>query len=358
MLTLIIFVIILGLLIFVHEFGHFLVAKKNGVRVEEFGFGFPPRIFGIKKGETIYSLNWIPLGGFVKIFGEDGSDRINHRSFASKKIWQRTIILLAGVAMNVFLAAVVISLGYGLGLPTAIDDSQVVSHAKVQITEVAPNSPARQGGIKAGDTIVKIVDQVQLNNISQVAQVQNFINNNRGREIIVTLQRGQEVRQVKVVPRINPPAGEGALGIGLVRVTTTFYPWYRAIYEGVKTTFILIWAIIMGLGYLLWQLVGRGQVPVAEIAGPVGIFSLTGQAAQLGFIYLLQLTALLSVNLAIINALPFPALDGGRLLFLLIEKIKGSPVNQKIERAIHSAGFVFLIILMVLITARDMMKLF
>ncbi len=358
MLTVIVFIIILGLLIFVHEFGHFLVAKKNGVRVEEFGFGFPPRIFGIKKGETIYSLNWIPLGGFVKIFGEEGEAKENHRSFASKKIWQRAIILLAGVVMNVVLAIIVISLGYGLGLPTAIDDSQIVSSAKVQITEVAPQSPAQLAGIKVGDIIINIVGQGELNNISRVARVQNFINENKGKEIIVSLQRGRDVREVKITPRVNPPAGEGALGVGLARVTKIAYPWYQAIFEGIKTTFILIWTIILALGYLFWQLVSQGRAPGAEVAGPVGIFSLTGQAAQMGFVYLLQLTALLSINLAIINALPLPALDGGRLLFLIIEKIKGSPVNQRIERAIHSAGFVFLIILMLLITMRDVIKLF
>ncbi len=314
--------------------------------------------FGIKKGETIYSLNWIPLGGFVKIFGEEGEAKENHRSFASKKIWQRAIILLAGVVMNVVLAIIVISLGYGLGLPTAIDDSQIVSSAKVQITEVAPQSPAQLAGIKVGDIIINIVGQGELNNISRVARVQNFINENKGKEIIVSLQRGRDVREVKITPRVNPPAGEGALGVGLARVTKIAYPWYQAIFEGIKTTFILIWTIILALGYLFWQLVSQGRAPGAEVAGPVGIFSLTGQAAQMGFVYLLQLTALLSINLAIINALPLPALDGGRLLFLIIEKIKGSPVNQRIERAIHSAGFVFLIILMLLITMRDVIKLF
>lgn len=358
MLTIIIFIIILGLLIFVHEFGHFLVAKKNGVKVEEFGFGFPPRIFGIKKGETVYSINLIPLGGFVKIFGEEGEAKENHRSFAAKKIWQRAIILLAGVAMNVFLAAIVVSLGYGLGLPTAIDDSQMVSGAKVQITEIAPNSPAQIAGLKSGDIVVKILAEEELNNIGKVNEVQNFIAKNKGEEIVMTLQRGRDVREVKVVPRINPPVGEGALGVDLARVTNVFYPWYQAIYEGVKTTFILIWTITVALGYLFWQLVSQGRAPGAEVAGPVGIFSLTGQAAQMGFVYLLQLTALLSINLAIINALPLPALDGGRVLFLIIEKIKGSPVSQRIERAIHSAGFVFLIILMLLITVRDVIKLF
>ncbi len=358
LITVITFIVILGLLIFVHEFGHFLAAKKNGVKVEEFGFGFPPRILGIKKGETTYSLNLIPLGGFVKIFGEDGEEKNNQRSFAAKKIWQRATILLAGVAMNIFLAIIVISLGFWLGLPTAVEDSQIVSGAKIQITEIASNSPAQAAGIKAGDFIVKISGEKELVNIEKISEVQNSIAENKGREIFITLRRGSEIREVKITPRVSSPAGEGALGVSLARITTTAFPWYKAIYEGFKMTFILIWAIISGLGYLIWQMVSYGRAPGVEIAGPVGIFSLTGQAAQLGFVYLLQLIALLSVNLAIVNALPFPALDGGRVLFLIIEKIKGSPVSQRVEKAIHSAGFVFLIILMLLITIQDIVKIF
>lgn len=358
MLTVIIFIIVLAVLIFVHELGHFLAARKNGVRVEEFGLGFPPRIFGIKKGETVYSLNMIPLGGFVKIFGEEGEGKGDSRSFVSKKIWRRTIILLAGVSMNVLLAAAIISLGFGIGLPEIIDDNQNVGGAQVQITQVTPNSPAQTAGIKTGDVLVKIVGQGELNDISRVSAVQNFISENKGKEIIVSLQRGNDIREVKILARVSPPSNEGPLGVGLARVVKVFYPWYLAIYEGIKTTFILIFTIVVGLGYLLWQLVSQGRAPGAEVAGPVGIFNLTGQAAQLGFIYLLQLTALLSVNLAIINALPFPALDGGRVLFLIIEKIKGSPVSEKIEKAIHSAGFALLILLMALITVRDVIKLF
>ncbi len=425
MLTVIVFIIILGLLIFVHELGHFLVAKKNGVRVEEFGFGFPPRLFGAqrvsiqeskpiafeqqkveltvesensfdgqelitkseiisqkevdlvtrikkwrwlwfgnKKGsepaseKTVYSINLIPLGGFVKIFGEDGQEKENHRSFAAKKIWRRALILAAGVAMNILLAIFLLSLGNIIGSPTVIEDNQNVEGAKVQITVVAPQSPAEQAGIKAGDTFIKMFGSSgQLLDITKVSQVQDFTEKNKGQEISVFLERGKNRIELKLTPRANPPQDEGAMGVGLARVANISYPWYRAIYEGFISTFGLIWLIIKALGILLWQLFSRGKV-MGELTGPVGIFQITGQAAQMGFIYLLNLTALLSINLAIINILPFPALDGGRLLFLLIEKIKGSPVSQKIERTIHSAGFVFLIILMVLITVRDVIKLF
>jgi len=358
MLTVIIFIIILGILIFVHELGHFFVAKKNGVKVEEFGFGFPPRIFGVKRGETIYSINLIPLGGFVKIFGEDGQEKENHHSFAAKKVWQRAIILVAGVAMNVLLAIFLLSLGNIIGTPTAIEDSQNVEGAKVQITVVAFQSPAEQAGIKAGDIFIKMSGgSGQLSDIIKVSQVQDFTEKNKGQEISVFLERGKNQIELKLTPRANPPQEEGAMGVGLARVAVISLPWHRAIYEGAVSVFALAWLILTAVGNLFWHLVTTGKT-TGEITGPVGIFQITGQAAQMGFIYLLNLTALLSINLAIINALPFPALDGGRLLFLLIEKIKGSPVSQKIERTIHSAGFVFLIILMVLITARDVMKIF
>lgn len=357
MLTAIAFIVILGVLVFVHELGHFFVAKKNGVRVEEFGFGYPPRIFGVKRGETIYSLNWIPFGGFVKIFGEDGEAKHSPQSFGSKKIWRRAMILLAGVVMNILLGVALISAGYMLGLPTAIDDGQAVSGARVQIAGVADNSPAQLAGVKSGDFVININDGQEAVSLDKVITMQNLVNQNGGKEITLMLQRGQENLSVKVVPRLSPPAGEGALGVGLARVIKTSYPWYRAIYEGIITTASLIWAIVAALGYLIWQLISHGRA-IGEVAGPVGIYSITGQAAQMGFIYLLQLAALLSINLAIINALPFPALDGGRALFLIIEKIKGSPVSATVEKVVHTAGFAFLIILMLLITIRDLTKIF
>ncbi len=359
MLTVIIFIIILGVLVFVHELGHFLVAKKNGVKVEEFGFGFPPRIFGIKRGGTIYSINAIPLVGFVRILGEDGQDKDDPHSFAAKKIWRRAIILVAGVTMNIILAIFLLSLGNIIGLPTTIDDSQNVNNARVEITDVAANSPAQAAGLKLGDTIIKMTTAGAsvVQNITKVVQVQDFTDQNKGKEITITINRAKALSDLNLTPRANPPSGEGAMGVGLARVADISLPWYRAIYEGFIYTFNLMWLIIQALGMLLWQLISHGKVS-SDITGPVGIYQITGQAAKMGFIYLVNLTALLSINLAIINILPFPALDGGRILFLIIEKIKGSPVSQRVERAVHSAGFVFLILLMLLITVRDVIKLF
>ncbi|HRY52611.1 MAG TPA: RIP metalloprotease RseP [Candidatus Portnoybacteria bacterium] len=358
MLTVVVFILILGLLVFVHELGHFLVAKKMGVKVEEFGFGFPPRLFGIKKGETIYSLNAIPLGGFVKIFGEDGEEKNNKFSFAAKKIWQRAGVLLAGVAMNILLAIALLSLGYMIGLPWSVSDEEAVSGAKVQITQVVANSPADEAGFKVGDAILGASSlSGQLSSVEKVSAVQDFIDKNKGQAVVVLLKRGQTELQVSLVPRVEAPQDEGAMGVGLARVATISFSWQRAIYEGAKETFTLLWLIILSLGSLIWQLFSSGGIG-GEVVGPVGIFSLTGQAAQMGFVYLLQFTALLSVNLAIVNALPFPALDGGRVIFLIIEKIKGSPVSQAVEKAIHTAGFAFLILLMVVITFKDIVRLF
>jgi len=357
MLTAIVFIIILAVLVFVHELGHFLVAKKFGIKVEEFGFGFPPRIWGIKRGGTIYSINWIPFGGFVKIFGEDGGDRADKQSFVSKKIWQRASVLLAGATMNVILAVFLLSLGFMTGLPWAVEDSENIVGAKVQITQVALSSPSESAGIKTGDIVLEASSQVEkLNNLEKVIDFQNFIDRSKGKEVLVNLKRGQSVLTFKLVPRENPPVGEGAMGVGQARVSQISFPWYRAIWEGLMTTFSLIWLTLSSLGLLLWQLFSHGQV-AGEVTGPVGIYSITGQAAQMGFVYILQLAALLSINLAVINAFPFPALDGGRVLFLLIEKIKGSPISERVERTIHSAGFVFLILLMVVVAFKDIVKL-
>ncbi|MBL7155221.1 MAG: RIP metalloprotease RseP [Candidatus Portnoybacteria bacterium] len=362
-LTIIVFILILGLLIFVHEFGHFILAKRAGIRVEEFGFGFPPRIFGIRKGETLYSLNLLPIGGFVKIYGEDGktaspTKKDKARAFYSKPISTRAGILVAGVTMNLVLAAFLLSIGYWLGLPAVVDDQTTdLIGSRVQITQVAFDSPAEKAEIKMGD----IIKQLTINNkqltINTVGEMQEFVEAHQGEEIIVVIQRGDEVLEKTLVPRVSPPENEGPLGVALARTAIVSYPWYRALIMGITSTVNLTWFIIVALGGLLWQLLMTGKLAI-EIAGPVGIFNLTGQAAQLGFIYILQLTALISINLAIINILPFPALDGGRLLFLFIEKIKGSPVSQKIEKIAHTAGFVILILLMVAVTWRDVVRLF
>ncbi|MCX6763088.1 MAG: RIP metalloprotease RseP [Candidatus Moranbacteria bacterium] len=376
MLTVLIFIIILGLLVFVHEFGHFLVARRNGVMAEEFGFGFPPRIFGLYKTkngkrrivwgsknvestDTIYSINWIPLGGFVKIMGEDGEEKKDPKSFASKKPFTRVRILAAGVAMNILLAAVLLSIGYFVGIPQAVEDTAAgkLKDEKIQIIETIPGTPASQMGIKIGDQIVGAAgENNQIASFKTIEDVQNYINANKGQEINLEIRRGAEALKLTGTPRIDFPASEGALGISLVKTAQISYPWYEAIWRGVRSTFDLAGMIIVAFGGLLWKLITGHSIGM-DVSGPVGIAVLTGQVAKLGFIYILQFTAVLSVNLAIINILPIPALDGGRILFIIIEKIKGKPVSQKFEARAHNIGFALLITLMVFVTFRDVARL-
>lgn len=361
LLTILIFIIILGVLIFVHEFGHFMVAKRNGVRVEEFGFGFPPRIFSVKKGETIYSINAIPLGGFVKIYGEEGEGENSPRSFVTKKSWQKASILLAGVAMNIVLAIFLFGLGHLIGLPTAIDESDISKYpnASLKIVSVSSASPAAQAGILEGDSIIslKAADGKVFENIKKPSDFQTFVEAEKGKEITLILQRGSQEISVSLTPRENPPLGQGPTGVQLALVTNISSPWWRAPIDGFLTAIGLLWAIILVFFEIIKNIFSIGRVGV-DLVGPVGIFNLTGQAQTMGFIYLMQLTALLSLNLAFINAFPFPALDGGRALFLVIEKIKGSPISQKVQNIIHSVGFAVLILLMIVITYRDILRFF
>ncbi|MBU3965424.1 RIP metalloprotease RseP [Patescibacteria group bacterium] len=354
--TLIIFLLVLGVLIFVHELGHFLAARREGVVVEEFGFGFPPRIFGFQRGETIYSINLIPLGGFVRIKGEDGENRDDPNSFASKSIFSRFKMLFAGVAANILLAVFLFSIIFFIGAPVVLDknaSSGKITDMRVMIVDVSANSPAYSSGIKSGDTVLSLKDtNGSVFEVKTAKDIQDFIEKNRGKEIVFTVKRGSGILELKTGVRESFPEGQGPTGIGLAEVGTVSYPWYEAIWQGAKWTFeVAVFVILAFLG-LLKGLVISGTAG-GQLTGPVGIAVLTGEAARLGFSYILQFTALLSINLAIINFLPFPALDGGRILFLAIEKIKGRPVSRELEGAVHTAGFMTLILLMVIITFRD-----
>ena len=364
--SIILFFIVLAVLILSHELGHFLAAKKSGVRVDEFGFGFPPKIAKFKKGETTYSLNLIPFGGFVKIHGEEGQEAGDPRSFGSKPIWIRSLIISAGVIFNVALAWILIIAGFSFGMPVGVSSAPKgaeIKNQKVIILEVAKNSPAESAGILAGD---------ELAGFSRVGDASSFISQNAGKEIEIKLRRN--VRHVavkpprggltatpdfsvKITPRINPPAGEGALGIAMDEIGTVKLPFYRAVIEGTKMTYNVVVGTALSLFYFIVGAI-KGSVGLSAIAGPVGIAGIAGSAAKFGFVYFLSFIAFLSVNLAIINILPFPALDGGRLLFLLIEKTKGSPVSSRISSVVHGIGMAILLMLMLMVTYRDILKLF
>ncbi|MDO8743470.1 MAG: RIP metalloprotease RseP [Candidatus Azambacteria bacterium] len=358
MMAVIIFILVLGILVLVHEWGHFIAAKKSGLMVEEFGFGFPPRIFSVKRGETVYSINLLPLGGFVKILGEDGGENDSAKSFASKSVGVRGLITVSGVFMNFLLAIFLLIIGFYIGLPQMIDkdNEALAKNVEIQIVAVSNNSPAEKAGIKIGDTVKFVKTETKNIAIDEISILQNNINNGKGKEITLVIQRGKKILEVNAAPRINPPEGEGALGIALAKTGVISYPWYESFWLGVKSAFIISWEIIRGFFNLIKNLLMSGKIP-QELSGPVGIAVLTNQAASLGFIYLLQLTAFISLNLAILNLLPFPALDGGRLLFLGIEKIKGGKINPKVENAVHSIGLALLLALFVLITYRDILRL-
>lgn len=351
--TVLLFIIVLAVLVLVHELGHFLTARWFGIDVEEFGFGFPPRIFGIKKGKTLYSLNWIPLGGFVKIKGEDDPEAHGPGTFAHKPAWARAIVIGAGVFMNLVLASLLFAIGLTIGMPQAVDSLPAnarVRDRQVQIIEVLKGTPAEQAGFMAGDTIVSINDQA----FTKVEDVQTIVNIAES-SVSVEIRRGKETFTRVLTPVLEPSLGKRVMGVGLVEAATVSYPWYIAIGKGVQATGFYLKEISLSFVDLFRGLF-VGQKSDVEFSGPVGIAVLTGRAARLGFTYLLQFAALLSINLAVINVLPIPALDGGRLLFIIIEKIRGRSVRPIVEAVIHRIAFFLLLGLIVIVTAKDLAR--
>jgi len=357
--TLLIFLVILSVLILVHELGHFLMAKRAGILVEEFGFGLPPRLWGKKIGETVYSLNVLPIGGFVKLYGEDPVNLADSkdgtsqdRAFFNQSKRVRLGVLIAGVVMNFLLGAVLFSVIYSrLGIPTKTET--------VRVMDVVSSSPAAEAGIKSGEVVVA-VGRKPIRSTERFIQV---IDANRGKEVEITLGDGTEGkygRIVKVMPREHPPEGEGALGVAISAIEMKQFPWWqmpmRGAVVGVKEAFA--WGVTIGSGLIhmvsAWIIEGRAP---ADVAGPVGIFQLTGGVAQAGVLAVLQFMGVLSINLAVLNLLPLPALDGGRLAFLAVEAVTRRRIKPGIEKLIHAAGMAVLLGLMAVVTVNDVVRL-
>lgn len=372
--TALIFLAVLSVLVLVHELGHFLAAKITGVEVEEFGLGFPPRAIGTfrnsrkkwkmfrssfgKIGHTIFSLNWIPLGGFVRLRGEDGQSQAgDKKNFVNKTAGQRFFILIAGVVMNFLLAAIIFSVGLSIGWPQATDNlsrGAKVTDQQVIAIEVVKDLPAEKAGLKSGDAITKVDNQV-VESVNKLRQINNQIG---AKEIVYQVKRDNQLIELKITPQIldNQP-GQYGIGVALAESGIVSYPWLKAIGEGFKLAVVGLKDIAVGF----WQLLAglfSGQDMSDQVAGPVGIAVLTGQVSRLGWLYLMQFVALLSLNLAFINILPLPALDGGRLLFIVCEKIAGRPVKANIEAIIHSIGFILLMAFVAFITLKDIIRLF
>lgn len=362
--SILIFFIILIILVISHEFGHFIVAKKSGIRVDEFAFGFPPRIASIKKGETKYSFNLLPLGGYVKIFGENPNEESisgpdSKRSFINKPKRVQASVLLGGVVMNFLLAWLLLSVSFMSGLPASLGlhGEQAVENAKLTIIEVAPNTRAEQAGLLPGDKIISMQSGDLVSLTPSIESIQYFITRYGGKEMIMTYERNGKEMQSTIQGEENLNKDEKpTIGVSLDMIGVLREPFHKALISGFKLTVNLTEATAVGLFDLIVNAV-RGTADFSSLSGPVGIVSIIGDAASFGFVYLLSLTAIISINLVIINLIPFPALDGGRLLFLLIEKIKGSPIKPKIANIVNMIGFGFLMLLMVIITYHDIVKL-
>ncbi len=356
--TIIIFLLMLSVLVLVHEWGHYFVAKKIGAKVEEFGLGFPPRAYTWKgKDGMIWSLNWIPLGGFVKVKGEGGDHREDKDSFGNKSLTARFAVLFAGVFMNMIAAAVLLGLAFGIGIPTIVEgdfgDSAIITDTELMITQVLEESPAALSGIEAGDRVMTINGESFADGEEARAYLQDIDPNEVVSFLVVRDGASQEI---EAVPSYLEEIDDMGVGIAIVQTGIVQYPWYVAPIKGAEATVFYTKEILAAFGEIVRGWIGD-EGPEVELAGPIGIAVITGEVAAQGFVNLLQFAAILSINLAIINVLPFPALDGGRILFVIIEAVRRKPVDAKIETVVHNIGFLILIGLIVLVTYKDILNL-
>ena len=345
-----VFLGILSLLVLVHELGHFFVARWAGIWVEEFGFGLPPRILGKKFGQTIFSLNLLPFGGFVKLHGEGSEEGVSKpkRAFINKSKKARVAVLLAGVLMNLLLGIVAFGIVYSFsGVPRESEN--------VRVVDVAVSSPAQTAGILVGDVVRKINQQEIKSTAAFIKEVDNYKGKNVVLEVESETSGKVETRKVIVGPRESPPKGEGPLGVAISTIETYYPPVlqrpFYGVYYGLKDAVYWGKTVISGISQISTD-ISTGQAP-KDLAGPVGIFALTSEVCKEGILPCINFTAILSINLAILNIIPFPALDGGRLLFIAIEAVLRKKILPRVEAAVHTAGMIILLLIIFAITARD-----
>ncbi len=381
MITLLLFLAVLSILVISHEYGHFITARKSGITVEEFGFGFPPRIVGVRRlttatgskkwqvvwGKndsadqvdgailpTLYSLNIIPLGGFVKIKGETATaaGAADPDSFTVKPAWRKMLVLTAGVLMNVLVALVLFTVGFIIGVPQNLEqqaDVSAIPDHHVEVISILPGSPAAAAGLQPGDQIIGL-DQTLVR--PRLPELQAYMDAKRDAAVELTVERNNELLYPIVRPTVSAEVGRAVIGVSIAEVGTVRYPWHRAILEGAKLTGSTLGAIFAGFYDLIRDLItGKGAGSV--VSGPVGVAVMTGEVARLGLSYLIQFVAILSLNLAVLNILPIPALDGGRLLFVVLATVFRRPVRARIEEIAHVVGFAALLLLVVVITIKD-----
>ncbi len=371
MFSVIAFLVILSGLVLLHELGHFIVARIFGVKADEFGFGFPPRAIGFVKENgkwklvsrtdrtryknTVWSLNWLPLGGFVRLKGETPEEAGDADSLLAKNGWQKFAILAAGVTMNWLLAAGIFSVGFMIGVPAVVDglpSSAIVSDTKVQIMNVVPETAAAKAEIRPGDELLSI-DEVAIPD-AETARTELGARSVEGAELALVVTRGTEQIEIKVRPEYLAQLDRVALGIALADTATVRFPFFVAIGEGVTLSARYTWMIVQGFGQLIRGLF-NGQAS-AELSGPVGIAVMTGGIVQQGGWAVAQFAAILSLNLAVINFLPIPALDGGRAVFVALEGIRRKKNNIRTEAIVHQIGFLTLMLIVLLVTIQDLRR--
>ncbi len=373
--TIIVFILTIGILVLIHEFGHFITAKKFGIKVLEFGFGLPPRAIGKKIGETIFSLNWLPFGGFVHLLGEDESDKAvlkDSRSFASQPVWKRIVVVVAGVFMNLLLAwalyyVVLAAQNFSVQLPLLTQHHFVgvnqTNENFVLVSSVAPNTPASAVNLQAGDRIVALNGHF-INNSQQLIEETK---SHAGQPITLTITdvRKSAFKDITLTPRVNPPAGQGALGVslsGFEMANLSYETPLQRLFAGPIHGYNLASYSFEVFGQTISQSLAKHDInPISStVAGPVGITAIVGEILKVKnpLVPFLDFVAALSLNLAIVNILPFPGLDGGRLFFLAIEAITRKKPHPAIEKYVHTIGLAILITTIILITASDIHKLF
>lgn len=363
--SVILFLLVLFVLVLVHEWGHFIAAKKTGMRVDEFGIGFPPKLYGRKKGETEYTLNALPIGGFVRIYGENKEEMTDEtgttdsdRAFSARPKWAQAIVLLAGVTMNVLFAWLLFTIVLMVGVPTAVEENVATDAAELYVAGVLPDSPAAEV-LPVGAVITEVTTAETTLSEPSPSEFSEFVVTHAPDPLSVTYVYQEETKTVAITPVQGVAEDDPEryiIGTSLAYVETVSRPIHIAVRDGFIATTDGLQAITVGLWTLLHDAV-VGEADFSAVAGPVGIVGMVDDAAALGVIALFSFTAIISLNLAVINLLPFPALDGGRLLFVAIEAITRREIPPVWAGWLNAAGFLILMLLMVAVTYNDIVRL-